>query len=218
MAPLDTIFKAYDVRGTVPDQLDADIARRVGAAFARFAGAGSIMVARDMRPSGVELSAAFADGATGQGVDVVDLGMASTDLIYYAAGRFDAPGAMFTASHNPAGYNGIKLCLAGAKPVGQDTGLAVPNLEAGIVIHNRGRAGGVAVYPDALDQPLLIGGDNEVVGDTDAAGGIGGAGGIEQIRKAQRVVGLGGIARIVLEFRPGGACRSGSAVFGSRAR
>jgi len=76
-----------------------------------------------MRPSGVELCAAFAEGATAQGVDVVDLGLASTDLIYYAAGKLDAPGAMFTASHNPAGYNGIKLCLAGAKPVGEDTGL-----------------------------------------------------------------------------------------------
>jgi phosphomannomutase len=80
-------------------------------------------MARDMRPSGVELCAAFAEGATSQGVDVVDLGLASTDLIYYASGVLDAPGAMFTASHNPAGYNGIKLCLAGAKPVGEDSGL-----------------------------------------------------------------------------------------------
>jgi phosphomannomutase len=97
--------------------------REIGAAFARFARAGRVLVARDMRPSGVELSAAFADGVRSQGVDVVDLGMASTDLIYYAAGTLDAPGAMFTASHNPAQYNGIKLCLAGAKPVGIDTGL-----------------------------------------------------------------------------------------------
>jgi phosphomannomutase len=121
---LDTIFKAYDIRGTVPDQLDAELCRRIGAAVARFAGAPSLLLARDMRPSGVELSAAFADGATSQGVDVVDLGLASTDLMYYASGELDAPGAMFTASHNPAGYNGIKLCLAGAKPVGEDTGLA----------------------------------------------------------------------------------------------
>jgi phosphomannomutase len=121
---LDTIFKAYDIRGTVPDQLDAELCRHIGAAVARFAGAPSLLLARDMRPSGVELSAAFADGATSQGVDVVDLGLASTDLMYYASGKLDAPGAMFTASHNPAGYNGIKLCLAGAKPVGEDTGLA----------------------------------------------------------------------------------------------
>jgi phosphomannomutase len=121
---LDPIFKAYDIRGTYPDQLDAEICRRVGAAFARFAGAPSILVARDMRPSGPELAGAFAEGASGQGVDVVDLGLASTDLMYYASGALDAPGAMFTASHNPAGYNGIKLCLAGAKPVGEDTGLA----------------------------------------------------------------------------------------------
>jgi phosphomannomutase len=121
---LDTIFKAYDIRGTVPDQLDAELARRIGAAFARFTGAPTVLLARDMRPSGVELSQAFADGATSQGVDVIDLGLASTDLMYYAAGSLDAPGAMFTASHNPAGYNGIKLCLAGASPVGEETGLA----------------------------------------------------------------------------------------------
>ena len=127
MPALDAIFKAYDIRGTVPDQLDEDVARRVGAAFARFAaedGAGRVLVARDMRPSGEALAGAFADGVRGQGLDVVDLGMASTDLIYFAAGKLDAPGAMFTASHNPAQYNGIKLCLAGARPVGQDTGLA----------------------------------------------------------------------------------------------
>jgi phosphomannomutase len=123
MASLDTIFKAYDIRGTYPDQIDAEVVRRIGAAFARFAGAPTILMARDMRPSGVELCAAFAEGATSQGVDVVDLGLASTDLIYYASGKLDAPGAMFTASHNPAGYNGIKLTLAGAKPVGEDTGL-----------------------------------------------------------------------------------------------
>jgi phosphomannomutase len=97
--------------------------RKIGAAFARFAGAPRVLIARDMRASGIELSAAFAEGVRSQGVDVVDLGMASTDLIYYAAGRLDSPGAMFTASHNPAQYNGIKLCLAGAKPVGEDTGL-----------------------------------------------------------------------------------------------
>jgi phosphomannomutase len=121
---LSTIIKAYDVRGVVPDQLDADIARAIGAAFARFAGSPRIVVARDMRESGVELSKAFAEGATAQGVDVVDAGMGSTDLLYFAAGSLDLPGAMFTASHNPAKYNGIKLCLAGAKPVGQDSGLA----------------------------------------------------------------------------------------------
>jgi phosphomannomutase len=121
---LSTIIKAYDVRGVVPDQLDADIARALGAAFARFAGSDTIVIARDMRESGVELSMAFAEGATGQGVGVIDAGMGSTDLLYFAAGSLDLPGAMFTASHNPAKYNGIKLCLAGAKPVGQDTGLA----------------------------------------------------------------------------------------------
>lgn len=124
MADIDAVFKAYDIRGTVPDQLDADLCRAVGGAFARFAGGDRVLVARDMRPSGVELVSAFADGVQAQGVDVVDLGMGSTDLLYFAAGRLDAPGAMFTASHNPARYNGIKVCLSGARPVGQDTGLA----------------------------------------------------------------------------------------------
>ena len=120
---LDAVFKAYDIRGTVPDQLDAELAHRVGAAFARFAGSPTVLVARDMRPSGEALVAAFEDGVTGAGADVVDLGMASTDLLYFAAGSLDAPGAMFTASHNPAQYNGIKLCLSGARPVGVDSGL-----------------------------------------------------------------------------------------------
>ena len=127
MADLDAVFKAYDVRGVVPDQWDAEVAGRIGAAFARFAvdsgGAGRVLVARDMRPSGVELAASFAEGVQRQGLDVIDLGLASTDLMYFAAGQLDAPGAMFTASHNPAQYNGIKMCLAGARPIGQDTGL-----------------------------------------------------------------------------------------------
>ncbi len=125
MTALDAVFKAYDVRGTVPDQLDGRRCRAIGWAFARFAGTSRILVARDMRESGVELAAAFAAGARSAGAAVVDLGLASTDMLYFASGRLDAPGAMFTASHNPAAYNGIKMCLAGAKPVGQDTGLAI---------------------------------------------------------------------------------------------
>src|SRR5580698_4416247 len=125
MTRMDQVFKAYDVRGTVPDQLDATMCRAIGRAMARFAGAPEILIARDMRESGVALSTAFSDGVRAEGVAVTDLGMASTDFLYFAAGRLDAPGAMFTASHNPAAYNGIKMCLAGAKPIGQDTGLAV---------------------------------------------------------------------------------------------
>jgi phosphomannomutase len=124
MTRMDKVFKAYDVRGTVPDQLDAPMCLAIGRAMARFAGAPEIVMARDMRASGVELSKAFADGVRSEGVAVTDLGMASTDFLYFAAGRLDAPGAMFTASHNPAGYNGIKLCLSGARPIGRDTGLA----------------------------------------------------------------------------------------------
>jgi phosphomannomutase len=123
------IFKAYDVRGTVPDQLDAELIERIGAAFAVFVAAdpetsGRVLIARDMRASGVDLSAAFARGVMSQGLDVVDLGLASTDLLFFASGHFAAPGAMLTASHNPAQYNGIKMCLTGARPIGEDTGLA----------------------------------------------------------------------------------------------
>ena len=112
------------MRGTVPDQLDADMCRAIGRAVARFAGAPEILVARDMRESGVALSGAFSDGVRSEGVDVTDLGLASTDFLYFASGHLDAPGAMFTASHNPAQYNGLKLCLSGARPIGRDTGLA----------------------------------------------------------------------------------------------
>jgi phosphomannomutase len=126
-SPFDAVFKAYDVRGTYPDQIDAPMCRAIGAAFARFAvandGATRVVLARDMRPSGIELSAAFAEGVVSQGIDVVDVGLASTDLLYFAAGKLDAPGAMFTASHNPAQYNGIKMCLSGAKPIGEESGL-----------------------------------------------------------------------------------------------
>ena len=120
---LDTIFKAYDVRGVYPDQLDETIARGVGNAFVGFTGASRVIVGRDVRPSGVSLTAAFIEGATAAGADVVDIGLASTDLVYFASGHLDAPAAVFTASHNPAQYNGIKLCGAGAAPMGEESGL-----------------------------------------------------------------------------------------------
>ncbi|HXF72443.1 MAG TPA: phosphomannomutase/phosphoglucomutase [Actinomycetota bacterium] len=125
MAPRDLsrIFKAYDVRGVVPDELDEDVARRVGGAFAHWTGAPRILLGRDCRRSSDALGAAFAEGVTARGADVVDLGLVSTDLLYFASGELGAPGAMLTASHNPPEWNGIKFCLAGARPVGQDTGL-----------------------------------------------------------------------------------------------
>lgn len=123
MPDLDAIFKAYDVRGVYPDQIDESVARAVGNAFVGFTGAARVLVGRDARPSGESLVAAFTDGATTAGADVVDLGLASTDLVYFAAGSLDAPGAMFTASHNPAQYQGIKLCGAGATPIGEESGL-----------------------------------------------------------------------------------------------
>ncbi len=120
---LGSIFKAYDVRGVVPDQLDEEVARRVGAAFAEWAAAPSIAVGRDARPSSPSLAASFAEGVTSRGVDVVDLGLVSTDLLYFASGDLQVPGTVITASHNPPQYNGLKFCLAGAAPVGEETGL-----------------------------------------------------------------------------------------------
>nr|WP_221442348.1 phosphomannomutase/phosphoglucomutase [Nocardiopsis algeriensis] len=118
-----SIFKAYDVRGVIPDTLNADVARAIGAAFARVVGGPAVVVAHDMRPSSPELAAAFAEGVTSQGIDVVSAGLGSTDLLYYGSGHLGLPGAMFTASHNPAQYNGIKMCRAGAAPISGDTGL-----------------------------------------------------------------------------------------------
>ncbi|WP_137989016.1 phosphomannomutase/phosphoglucomutase [Streptomyces vilmorinianum] len=123
-ADLSQIVKAYDVRGVVPDQWDETLAELFGAAFVQVTGAQAIVVGHDMRPSSPGLSAAFSRGAARLGADVTLIGLCSTDQLYFASGRLNLPGAMFTASHNPAQYNGIKMCRAGAAPVGQDTGLS----------------------------------------------------------------------------------------------
>ena len=123
MSDLDKIFKAYDIRGVVPDELDESVAEQVGAAFVRLTNAKSIVTLHDMRASSAPLAEALGRGAVSQGADVIHGGLGSTDMVYYASGSLDIPGAMITASHNPARYNGIKLCKAGAKPVGIETGL-----------------------------------------------------------------------------------------------
>ena len=123
MGDYQKIFKAYDIRGIVPDELDEQVAESVGAAFARLTGARSVVTVHDMRTSSAPLAEAFGRGAAAQGVDVVEGGLGSTDMLYYASGALGMPGAMITASHNPAKYNGIKLCREGARPVGADTGL-----------------------------------------------------------------------------------------------
>src|SRR6266540_782624 len=127
MVDVAAIFKAYDVRGVVPDQLDESVARATGAAFVEvldiLASPGAVVVGYDMRPSSPALASAFAEGVTSTGADVIDIGLASTDQLYFASGRLQLPGAMFTASHNPAQYNGIKLCRSGAAPVGSESGL-----------------------------------------------------------------------------------------------
>jgi phosphomannomutase len=125
-ANLSAVFKAYDVRGTVPDQIDEELARAVGSAFVEVTGCagGAVVVGHDMRPSSPGLARAFAEGAAAAGADVTMIGLASTDQLYFASGRLGVPGAMLTASHNPAQYNGIKMCQAHAVPLGMETGLS----------------------------------------------------------------------------------------------
>jgi phosphomannomutase len=158
MRDLDSIIKAYDVRGVYPEQLDEDLAHDVGAAFVQVlgiravdGGPGAVVIGHDMRPSGPDLVASFAEGVREQGCDVILIGLASTDGLYFASGSLGLPGAMFTASHNPAQYNGIKLCRAGAAPVGQDTGLRDIRrlVEAGVPAYD-GPLG------EVRDQDLLV--------------------------------------------------------------
>ncbi|MFI6320434.1 phosphomannomutase/phosphoglucomutase [Nonomuraea sp. NPDC050556] len=151
MGDLARIFKAYDVRGVVPDEFDEAAAEAVGAAFAEVTGAESCVVAHDMRESSVPLSRAFIRGAVSRGVHVIDAGLGSTDLLYYASGSLDLPGVMFTASHNPAQYNGMKMCHAGAVPVGTDTGLtAIRDRAAELLGTDLGEPTGSVVEKDLL--------------------------------------------------------------------
>lgn len=188
MTDLSGIVKAYDVRGVVGEGLDAHVVHDLGAALARLlrseqgadAAAGAVVVGHDMRESSPELAAAFAAGVTDQGLDVVSIGLASTDMLYYASGTLGLPGAMFTASHNPAKYNGIKLCRAGATPIGQDTGLATlrADVEAGIpagpgggTVTNRDMLRG---YADYLLGLVDMSGSRPLVVVVDAGNGMGG--------------------------------------------
>ncbi|MFI0263442.1 phosphomannomutase/phosphoglucomutase [Streptomyces sp. NPDC017056] len=155
MTDLSQIVKAYDVRGVVPDQWDETLAELFGAAFARVTGATAIVTGHDMRPSSPGLSRAFARGAAALGVDVTEIGLCSTDELYYASGALDLPGAMFTASHNPAQYNGIKMCRAGAAPVGQDTGLA--DIRALVEQWRDGGAPEPAAAPGTITQRDVLG-------------------------------------------------------------
>lgn len=142
---LDRIVKSYDIRGIVPDELDVELAARFGAAFAQLwreedSSVAQVLCGRDMRASGEELSQAFMEQAAGQGLDVLDLGVISTDMLYFASGWLDAPGVIFTASHNPAAYNGIKACRKGAVPIGMGTGLErVKELAAGFAAESAGK-------------------------------------------------------------------------------
>ena len=123
----ESIFKAYDIRGLVDKELTQDFAFATGVAVAKFLELerepGTVVIGEDMRPSSPELASAFSAGVTSQGLDVIRIGLASTDMLYFASGKLNLPGAMFTASHNPAAYNGIKLCLSGARPIGKESGL-----------------------------------------------------------------------------------------------
>lgn len=151
---LDRIVKAYDIRGTTPDEMNDDVAYALGVAFADFVKAPMVLVGRDMRVTGESLAESFSRGVISRGVNVVNLGLASTDLVYFAAGSLDAPGAMFTASHNPAEYNGIKFCLSGARPVGIDTGLATIRDAAKEVLAGRAPAD-VAAFGTITERDML---------------------------------------------------------------
>lgn len=145
---LSKVFKAYDVRGIVGEQLDEDLARATGAAYVEVLGVDAIVIGYDMRPSSPALAGAFADGATGAGADVTMIGLASTDQLYFASGHLGLPGAMFTASHNPAQYNGIKMCRAFAQPVGMESGLAEirDRVATGTTVASGGRTGSIGSH------------------------------------------------------------------------
>ncbi|AWT25590.1 Phosphomannomutase/phosphoglucomutase [Corynebacterium provencense] len=181
---LASVVKAYDVRGVVGEGIDADLVRDTGAAFGnlmRAEGASTVVIGHDMRPSSPDLADAFAAGVTSQGLDAVQLGLTSTDELYYASGSLDCPGAMFTASHNPAKYNGIKMCRAGARPVGQDTGLTeiVDMLVDGVPPY-QGAAGTVTQkdvlgdYASYLKKLVPLDGIRPLTVTVDAGNGMGG--------------------------------------------
>lgn len=177
------VIKAYDVRGLVGEEIDEAFVGEVGAAFARLVqpNATQVVIGHDMRASSPALSEAFAQGVVAQGLDVVRIGLASTDQLYFASGLLDCPGAMFTASHNPAAYNGIKLCRAGAKPVGKDTGLTVISDEviAGVPAHD-GPRGSIsdrdvlADYGDFLRSLVEVSGVRPLHVAVDAGNGMAG--------------------------------------------
>ncbi|MFI7064448.1 phosphomannomutase/phosphoglucomutase [Kribbella sp. NPDC050124] len=188
MVDVAAIFKAYDVRGVVPDQLDESVARATGAAFVEvldvLSAPGAVVIGYDMRPSSPGLAAAFAEGVTSTGADVIDIGLASTDQLYFASGRLQLPGAMFTASHNPAQYNGIKMCRAGAAPVGADSGLRdIADLVAkaltegpatGSVPGKVTRKNLLTAYADHLHDLVDLSGSRPLTVVVDAGNGMGG--------------------------------------------
>jgi phosphomannomutase len=189
MSDLAAIVKAYDVRGTVPDQVNEDVTRALGAAFVQTLRAGGdaahrVVVAHDMRETSPGLARAFADGARAEGADVVFAGLGSTDMLYFASGYLNLPGAMFTASHNPAEYNGVKVCRAGAKPIGQDSGLTDIRDRAQAIldgsVHIGAPAGGIeerdllADYAAHLRTLVDLSGIRALTVVVDAGNGMGG--------------------------------------------
>lgn len=177
---LDAIFKAYDVRGLVPDQLDADAARSIGIGFAEFAGAPAIAVGSDVRASSPVLAAALIDGITSRGVDAIDIGQITTDALYFFSGAEDVPGVVITASHNPAEWNGMKFCLPGAAPVGEESGLASVKAVAAAPPSDRPEPGTVSArdildaYVDHLFSIVDVGHFAELRVAVDAGNGMAG--------------------------------------------
>jgi len=181
VSDLDKIFKAYDVRGVVPEEIDESVAEAVGAAFVRLTGTKTLVTLHDMRATSGPLAEALGRGAAAQGAEVIHGGLGSTDMAYYASGYLDIPGAMITASHNPAKYNGIKLCKAGAKPVGIETGLAEIRqlVESGVPAFDgpAGRVTGKDLLPgyaDYLRKLVDLSGIRPLTVVVDAGNGMGG--------------------------------------------
>ena len=160
MADIETVFKAYDIRGrTDTGELDESLVRKVGYAFAAEVDRSPIAVGRDCRLSSPRLAAAFIDGVTSYGTDVLDIGEVATDIVYYVSGARDVPGVMITASHNPGEYNGIKLCRAGAVPIGSDSGLDDIKqrvLEGDTDGRGGGSVSGIDPLPGFVDHLLAI--------------------------------------------------------------
>lgn len=149
-------FKAYDIRGKVPEELNADMAYKIGRAFAKYLNSKSVVIGHDVRESSEEISAALSDGLTDSGVDVIDIGLCGTEMIYFATPFLDADGGiMITASHNPPEYNGLKFVKKGSVPMGYNSGLSdiekmILKDELGVESSDKGKVKAINIMDDFI--------------------------------------------------------------------